>query len=163
MEKKPTKICFVSGLDYTVTEQELRDFFKDVAEIVECDIKRREDGKCKGFAFISFSTPELAQKAAEAKNESRFKNHFIDVELNNTARNNLNEKPLIIDINSEDVPTSFSKTEEKDNERHSRSRRHHHHHHHHRHRPHHHRHHHHYSSSYSESSKHYSPSDSQKD
>lgn len=55
---------FVGGLAYAATDDELRDFFAAVGNVVSAQvIMDRETGKSKGFGFVEMETEEEAQKA----------------------------------------------------------------------------------------------------
>ncbi|PWU14952.1 MAG: RNA-binding protein [Verrucomicrobia bacterium] len=60
---------FVGNLDFKVTENELQDTFAAHGTVVEANIATdRATGRPRGFAFVTMSTPEEAQKAIEALN-----------------------------------------------------------------------------------------------
>lgn len=55
---------FVGSLAYAVTDDELRDFFATVGEVVSAKvIVDRESYRSKGFGFVEMSSDEEAQKA----------------------------------------------------------------------------------------------------
>ena len=57
---------YVGNLPYTVDESQLRDLFSAYGEIEDLAlIMDRETGRPKGFAFITFSTQQAAEKALE--------------------------------------------------------------------------------------------------
>ena len=131
---RKSRICIVKSLGRSTTEESLRNHFKDVAEIQEIEMKKRDDGTCGGVAFISFLSPEIAEKAAKAKHESILEGHFIDVIVKQNRSGP--RKPR-----AEDLPPPKIQKQERE-------------HHHHRHHHHHHRHHHSYSDSSSDSKHH---------
>ncbi|MCH7225923.1 RNA-binding protein [Verrucomicrobiaceae bacterium E54] len=60
---------FVGNLSHNTTEQELREALAEHEPILE--IRRpldRETGKPRGFAFITFATPDAGMKAMETVN-----------------------------------------------------------------------------------------------
>ncbi|CAL8467142.1 g6678 [Coccomyxa elongata] len=62
--KAPTHTCFVTNLPYGVTEENLRDVFKEVGPIKSVRIVTdRETGRQKGFAFIEYYDWQTAQSA----------------------------------------------------------------------------------------------------
>ena len=61
---------FVGGLSYNTTEDDLKKFFEDNLKDNECIINLRivkdhETNKSRGFAFVSFISPEFKEKAIE--------------------------------------------------------------------------------------------------
>src|SRR5690349_24746714 len=60
---------FVGNLDFKVTENDLQDAFAAYGTVVEANlVTDRATGRPRGFAFVTMSTPEEAQKAIEALN-----------------------------------------------------------------------------------------------
>ncbi|MEM9730830.1 MAG: RNA-binding protein [Myxococcota bacterium] len=57
---------FVGNLDYGTTDQELRELFGEIGEVVDVHIpKDRETGRPRGFAFVRFAAEEHAAQAVE--------------------------------------------------------------------------------------------------
>jgi len=57
---------YVGNFPFSVNEDELREIFDDYGEIEELAlINDRETGRSKGFAFITFTTQQAAEKALE--------------------------------------------------------------------------------------------------
>lgn len=57
---------YVGNFPYTVDESQLRDLFSPFGEIEELAlIMDRDTGRPKGFAFITFSAQQAAEKALE--------------------------------------------------------------------------------------------------
>jgi RNA recognition motif-containing protein len=55
---------YVGNLPYTIDDAELRDLFSQYGEIDELAlIMDRDTGRPKGFAFITFSSQQAAEKA----------------------------------------------------------------------------------------------------
>ncbi len=60
---------FVGNLDFKVTENDLQDAFAAYGSVVEANlVTDRATGRPRGFAFVTTSTPEEAQKAIEGMN-----------------------------------------------------------------------------------------------
>jgi len=60
---------FVGNLSYNTTENELQDAFAAYGTVLEANLMvDRVSGRPRGFGFITFSTPDEAQKAVEAMN-----------------------------------------------------------------------------------------------
>ena len=58
---------FVGNLSFNVTENDLQDAFAAHGTVVEANLMMdRATGRPRGFAFVTMSTPEEAQKAIEA-------------------------------------------------------------------------------------------------
>jgi RNA recognition motif-containing protein len=60
---------FVGNLDFKVTENDLQDAFAAHGTVIEANLATdRTTGRPRGFAFVTMSTPEEAQKAISAMN-----------------------------------------------------------------------------------------------
>jgi cold-inducible RNA-binding protein len=58
---------FVGNLDFKVTENDIHDAFAAHGTVVEANlVTDRTTGRPRGFAFVTMSTPEEAQKAIAA-------------------------------------------------------------------------------------------------
>ena len=57
---------FVGSLPWSINNDSLKELFAEYGEVTEAVvIMDRETSKSKGFGFVTFSTPESAQKALE--------------------------------------------------------------------------------------------------
>ena len=73
---------FVGNLDFKVTENDLQDAFAAHGTVVETNlVTDRATGRPRGFAFITMSTPEEAQKAIDALNGRELSGRAINVNL----------------------------------------------------------------------------------
>jgi RNA recognition motif-containing protein len=60
---------FVGNLSFKTTENDLQEAFAAHGTVVEANLMMdRMSGRSRGFAFVTMSTPEEAQKAIEAMN-----------------------------------------------------------------------------------------------
>lgn len=60
---------FVGNLSFNTTENDLQDMFAAHGTVTEANLMTdRATGRARGFGFVTMSTPEEAQKAAEALN-----------------------------------------------------------------------------------------------
>jgi RNA recognition motif-containing protein len=60
---------FVGNVDFTVTENDIQDAFAAHGTVVEANlVMDRVTGRPRGFAFVTMSSPEEAQKAIAALN-----------------------------------------------------------------------------------------------
>src|SRR5271154_7605755 len=60
---------FVGNLSFNTTENEIHEAFAAHGTVVEANLMMdRMSGRSRGFAFVTMSTPEEAQKAIEAMN-----------------------------------------------------------------------------------------------
>jgi cold-inducible RNA-binding protein len=76
-----TKI-YVGNLDYKVTENDLQDAFAAHGTVVETNLMMdRATGRPRGFAFVTMSTPEEAQKAIDALNGKDLGGRALTVNL----------------------------------------------------------------------------------
>lgn len=83
---------FVQGFGMNGTEQDIRDIFKDIGEIVEVTIKRR-DFRQPPYAFVKFATPKDAE-AALTKNNTKYEQNVLRVELSNREKPYSKEESL---------------------------------------------------------------------
>lgn len=59
----PEKCVFVSGIPYTTTEEELRQFFEKCGEIKQIKLPRYQDsGKLRGYAHVYFNKRRSVKK-----------------------------------------------------------------------------------------------------
>lgn len=73
---------FVGNLSYNTTENDLHDAFAAHGTVVEANLMMdRQSGRPRGFAFVTMSTPEEAQKAIEAMNGATLDNRQLTVNL----------------------------------------------------------------------------------
>eukprot|EP01112_Ceratiomyxa_fruticulosa_P017037 TRINITY_DN5240_c0_g1_i2.p1 TRINITY_DN5240_c0_g1~~TRINITY_DN5240_c0_g1_i2.p1 ORF type:complete len:639 (-),score=136.63 TRINITY_DN5240_c0_g1_i2:136-2052(-) len=77
-EQKFTNV-YVKNLDLSVTEDEIRDLFKEFGTVTNSAIMKDSEGKSKGFAFVNFETPEAAKAAVDALNGKELKTKTIYV------------------------------------------------------------------------------------
>ena len=75
---KKSSSIFVQNLKYDVTEEQLKKHFQDCGVVQYSEICKREDGKPKGYGYVTFSTLEAAEKALR-KHETTLNGRFIDV------------------------------------------------------------------------------------
>ncbi|MBA7489807.1 hypothetical protein ES702_00341 [subsurface metagenome] len=67
---------FVGSLSYTVIEESLREVFSKYGTI-----KNIQHYKDKGFAFVEFSSPEEAEKAKTALDETEFSGRKMHIDF----------------------------------------------------------------------------------
>ena len=73
---------FVGNLSYNTTENDLQDAFGAHGTVQEANVMMdRMTGRSRGFAFVTMSTPEEAQKAIEAMNGAQLDNRALTVNL----------------------------------------------------------------------------------
>ncbi len=73
---------YVGNLSYDTTEAGLRAAFAALGTVVAVDmIKDRDTGQMKGFAFVTMSTQEEAQKAIAALDSKMLDNRALKVNL----------------------------------------------------------------------------------
>ncbi len=71
---------YVGNLDYTVTEDDLKEAFSEFGEISSVRlVSDKFSGKSKGFGFIEMPDNSEAEAAMNALNESSFKGRDIKV------------------------------------------------------------------------------------
>ncbi len=82
---------YVGGLAFSVTDQELEQFFAEQGKVVSATvIKDRETGRSKGFGFVEMEDVKEAQNAIEALNGKDFSGRSIVV---NQARPQEDRRP----------------------------------------------------------------------
>lgn len=73
---------FIGGMSRDVSEGDLRDLCEPFGEIFEIRmVKNKDTGESKGYAFITFKTKEVAQKAIEDLHNKDFKGRTIRCSL----------------------------------------------------------------------------------
>ncbi|HON07766.1 MAG TPA: RNA-binding protein [Verrucomicrobiota bacterium] len=73
---------FVGNLAYKTTENDLHDAFSAFGTVTETNLMvDRASGRSRGFAFITMSNSEEAQKAIEGMNGSTFHERQLTVNL----------------------------------------------------------------------------------
>ncbi len=73
---------FVGNLEFKVTENDLRDAFAAHGTVVEVNlVTDRLSGRPRGFAFITMSSPEEAQKAIDALNGKELGGRALNVNI----------------------------------------------------------------------------------
>jgi cold-inducible RNA-binding protein len=73
---------FVGNLSYDTTENDLHDAFSAHGTVVSADLMQdRMTGRSRGFAFVTLSTPEEAQRAIEAMNGSMLNGRNLTVNI----------------------------------------------------------------------------------
>ena len=79
---------FVGNLDFKVTENDLQDAFAAHGTVVEANlVTDRTTGRPRGFAFVTMSSPEEAQKAIEALNGKELGGQTINVSIARPRQN----------------------------------------------------------------------------
>lgn len=73
---------FVGNLSFNTTENDLQDAFAAHGTVVEANLMMdRVSGRSRGFAFVTMSTPEEAQKAIAAMNGSQMDGRALTVNI----------------------------------------------------------------------------------
>ncbi|XP_068635280.1 heterogeneous nuclear ribonucleoprotein Q-like [Aristolochia californica] len=73
---------FIGGLPREATEEDLRGLCEPIGDIFEVRLMKDKDrNENKGFAFISFKTKEVAQKAIDGINSKEFKGKVLRCSL----------------------------------------------------------------------------------
>ena len=82
---------FVGNLSFNTTENDLHDAFAAHGTVVEANLMMdRASGRPRGFAFVTMSTPEEAQKAIDSLNGSTLDGRNLTV---NEARPQADRPP----------------------------------------------------------------------
>jgi cold-inducible RNA-binding protein len=73
---------FVGNLSFKTTENDLQDSFAPYGTVVETNLMMdRMTGRPRGFAFVTMSTPEEAQKAIDALHGKEFDGRALTVNV----------------------------------------------------------------------------------
>jgi cold-inducible RNA-binding protein len=73
---------FVGNLSFNTTENDLQEAFAAHGTVVEANLMMdRMSGRSRGFAFVTMSTPEEAQKAIEAMNGAQLADRALTVNI----------------------------------------------------------------------------------
>lgn len=73
---------FVGNLSYNTTENELQDAFAAHGTVLEANLMvDRVSGRPRGFGFVTFSSPEEAQRAVEAMNGAQLGGRPLTVNI----------------------------------------------------------------------------------
>jgi cold-inducible RNA-binding protein len=71
---------FVGNLPFTVTENDLQDYFAQAGAVVAVNIMQdRATGRSRGFAFVEMSTPDDATKAISMFHQKDFQGRLLTV------------------------------------------------------------------------------------
>ena len=73
---------FVGNLSFNTTENTLQEAFSAHGAVTETNLMMdRMTGRSRGFAFITYATPEEAQKAIEAMNGAQLDGRALTVNI----------------------------------------------------------------------------------
>jgi len=73
---------FVGNLSFNTTENEIQEAFAAHGTVVEANLMMdRMTGRSRGFAFVTMSTPEEAQKAISAMNGATMSERQLTVNV----------------------------------------------------------------------------------
>src|SRR5215208_4539778 len=73
---------FVGNLSFNTTENDLQDAFAAHGTVLETNLMMdRATGRPRGFAFVTMSTPEEAQKAIDALNGKQLDGRALTVNV----------------------------------------------------------------------------------
>ena len=73
---------YVGNLNYSTTEQELRDAFSAVGTVSSVSlVMDRETGRPRGFAFVEMETEEAANAAVEKLNNTELGSRTLTVNI----------------------------------------------------------------------------------
>lgn len=72
---------YVKNLDLSIDDSKLREHFSVFGEVVSAKVMCFDNGASKGFGFVSFSTPEEANKALGVLHGSIFKGRYLYVAI----------------------------------------------------------------------------------
>lgn len=77
---------FVSGLNWSLTEDEIRDIFKPFGELHDVRLATKQNGQSRGFAYVEYVDPKCAGAAVVGCNEKEYKGRRIQVAISNPPK-----------------------------------------------------------------------------
>nr|DAD44535.1 TPA_asm: hypothetical protein HUJ06_002765 [Nelumbo nucifera] len=72
---------YVKNLDVSVDDSKLQELFSSCGKITSARVMHYDDGRSKGFGFVSFSTPKEAKKALNTLNGKMFEGRSLYVTM----------------------------------------------------------------------------------
>ena len=67
-ESKQMRKLFIGGLNYSTTEEEIRDYFQQFGELVDCVLMKFNDsGRSRGFGFVTYATAAMLDNCQESR------------------------------------------------------------------------------------------------
>ena len=72
---------FVKNLPKDCTPKDVFEIFSKFGTIDSIELKNAPNGECIGYGYVDFTTEEDANKAMEALDQTKFKDHIINVTL----------------------------------------------------------------------------------
>lgn len=81
--KTDNKKLYVGNLPWSVNNDSLREMFSQFGEVVDAVVitDRQNQGRSKGFGFVTFATEESAKQAVEQMNEQEIEGRKIIVNV----------------------------------------------------------------------------------
>jgi RNA recognition motif-containing protein len=92
-QQQPSSAIFVGNLAWEVTWQELKDYFREVGEVVHADVLKNYNGSSRGCGIVEFQSPAQAQEAIATLNQSEFKGRTITVREHHQKNQRQQNKP----------------------------------------------------------------------
>jgi len=93
----PDKV-FLSRLPANVEERTLETALRCAGKIESVKVAREQDGACKGYGWVTFSTPEEAEAACELSDMLECGGRKIQIKLSKTTKNSGNKRKKDISI-----------------------------------------------------------------
>lgn len=87
---------YVGNLSRSTTQDELNALFAQAGEVNAVDvIKDRRNGESKGFAFVTMSTQDEADKAISMFNASSLSDHQLKVSMAKAREEHIATRPMV--------------------------------------------------------------------
>ena len=80
-KKKHNTNLFIKNLPKDCTPKELFELFSKFGTIDSIELKSAPNGECLGYGYIDFANEENAHEAIDKLNQSKFKDHTLNVSL----------------------------------------------------------------------------------
>lgn len=110
-KKQNNNNLIVKNLDLSMTTKDLNKIFSEIGEISSCKIEYDQEGKSKGYGYVSFVDPECGKKAIEQLNGKEINGKSIEIAVLIPSKNKccIYVKNFPRDFNEEDLKKFFSK------------------------------------------------------
>lgn len=107
---------YICNLDYEVNEDDIKNIFSSFGEIKKIKLPKGDDGKLKGFGFVSFDNEDVA-KSALTKDGENLKGRKIKVKMGIRKEKNESQRPEQREQKEDEKEPSTQDKKEEDQKR----------------------------------------------
>lgn len=90
-DSEPSGKLFVGGLPRGTTEDKIWQYFGQWGRVEKVEGKKDDDGNPKGFVFVTFADPAVAQKVVDNKDQNMMDGKWIDIKFANDTSGDSNK------------------------------------------------------------------------